>query len=136
MKMVSCAGPMSLLVLTLLPAATKLGQGNVFTAVCDSVNRGEADTSPRSRHPPEEADTPPKGRHPPKKQTTPKKQAPPRDTVNERPVRILLECILVDFAITNFIKNGISFQSKIRNSLILTDTNRNLMWIISCTNDF
>ena len=23
-----------------LPAATKLGQGNIFTRVCDSVNRG------------------------------------------------------------------------------------------------
>ena len=26
----------------LLPPATKLGQGNVFTGVCDSVNRGGA----------------------------------------------------------------------------------------------
>ena len=57
-----------------------LGQGNIFTAVCDSVNRGEG-----SRSPPKEADTPPRGRHPP----------PPPDTVIERPVRILLECILV-----------------------------------------
>ena len=27
---------------TFLPAATKLGQGNIFTPVCDSVNRGGA----------------------------------------------------------------------------------------------
>ena len=73
--------------LEFLPAATKLGQGNVFTGVCDSVNRGGglpqcmlgyhhhplrtpppgADTPPeqiplrnrppQSRHPPREADS-------------------------------------------------------------------------------
>ena len=41
-----------------LPVATKLGQGNVFTAVCDSVNGGGRQT-------------------PPQKQTPPKKQTPP-----------------------------------------------------------
>ena len=49
------------------------------------------DTHPQSRHPPR-ADNPPQSRHPPGPH-------PPRsrlrDTVNERPVRILLECILV-----------------------------------------
>ena len=42
-----------------LPAATKLGQGNVFTGVCDSVHGGclpqcmlGYPTTPRSRHPP------------------------------------------------------------------------------------
>ena len=60
---------------------------------------------PQSRHPPEQtppsrhsrADTP-QSRHPPE-QTTPRADTPPesrlQDTVNERPVRILLKCILV-----------------------------------------
>ena len=64
-----------LYILLLLPAATKLGQGHVFTRVYDSVNRGGsasvhagipppgADTpqeqTPRSRHTPPGADTPP-----------------------------------------------------------------------------
>ena len=51
----------------------------------------------RNRHPPEQI--PPGSRHPPE-QTPPGKQTPPpgsrlQHTVNERPVRILLECILV-----------------------------------------
>ena len=57
-----------------------------------------------SRHPPEQ--TPPDTRHLPPDQTrTPRaKYTPPgssrlRNMVNERPVRILLECILVTFAI-------------------------------------
>ena len=39
----------------LLPPATKLGQGYVFTGVCDSVNRGEGvwDTTPGQTPPPE-----------------------------------------------------------------------------------
>ena len=117
-----------------LPAATKLGQGNIFTSVCQEFcpQRGEGvclsacwDTPPpdqappprsrhhhppRTRHPP-----PPRSRHPPgpgtlppgADTTTPGPDTPPRDqappppgsrlqhTVNERPVRILLECILV-----------------------------------------
>ena len=132
----------------LLPAAMKLGQGNVFTGVCHSVHRGEGvclsacwdTTTPRSRHPPWDqtppgsrppkqtqppldqtpphlgaelplgADvplqeqTPPRADTPPWEQTTPQgrppgNQTPPgsrrQHTVNERPVRILLECILV-----------------------------------------
>ena len=59
---------------------------------------------PKSRHP--QKQTPPKSRHPPRADT-PQEQTPPprsrylptisrlRHTVNERPVRILLECILV-----------------------------------------
>ena len=72
----------------LLPAATKLGQGNVFTGVCDSVHRGGVSASvhagippPRSRHPPSRhpprADTPPKTR-PPLGADTPQDQTPPR----------------------------------------------------------
>ena len=61
------------------------GQGYVFTRVCDSVNGGVClsacwdTTPPRSRHPPEQ--TPPRSRL--------------QHSVKERPVRILLECILV-----------------------------------------
>ena len=52
-------------------------QGNVFTAVCDSVHGGGGGIDP-----PGQGEPPLAGR-------------PPRHTVNERPVRILLECILV-----------------------------------------
>ena len=98
----------------LLPATTKLGQGNAFTGVCDSVHRGALPQcmldTPQTRHPP--AQTPPRP-DPPLEQTppggdplpNPPDQTPPGEqtpsgsrrqhTVNERPVRILLECILV-----------------------------------------
>ena len=67
---------MTLLLLPiLLPAATKLGQGNVFTGVCDSVHRGGGRVArhPRTRH------TPPRSRHHPPGADTPSDQAnPPR----------------------------------------------------------
>ena len=87
---------------TLLPAATKLGQGNVFTSVCDSVHRGGCLSQcmlgcqpPPDQRPPWTRQAPPRpgrppprpGRHPPGSRR--------QHTVNERPVRILLECILV-----------------------------------------
>ena len=130
----------------LLPAATKLGQGNIFTSVCQefcpqgggggsaSVHAGMhpsgtrpdppgtrpprpgtpgPDTPsgpyqihPGSRHPPD----PPWTRHPLPQSRPPHpppgsrhlrtRHPPPpgsrlQHTVNERPVRILLECILV-----------------------------------------
>ena len=145
----------------LLPAATKLGQGNIFTSVCQEFClggclpqcmlgytpplRAGADTPqeqtplqdqtppqsrhapkgrppaksrhPQTRHPPRpdtpqeqtpahQEQTPPK-RRPPQEQTHPQSRHPPRadtplradtpppHTVNVRPVRILLECILV-----------------------------------------
>ena len=40
----------------LLPPATKLRQGNVFTSVCDSVHRGVSD-SPDRHTSPQETDT-------------------------------------------------------------------------------
>ena len=55
----------------LLPAATKLGQGNIFTSVCQEFCPGGGegvclsacwDTPPWTRHPPDQA--PPKTRHP------------------------------------------------------------------------
>ena len=83
------------------------GQSNIFTPVCQSFCSQEGclllvpgglpgQTPPLGRHPPW-ADTP--------RLTTPRQtpwatpphgaDTPPPDTVNERPVRILLECILV-----------------------------------------
>ena len=77
---------------------------------------------PGRRHPPEggtplEGDTPwketPPGRRPPKKEALPgrrhppegdpRKEAPPQHMVNERPVRILQECILVNFNIQSYL---------------------------------
>ena len=58
------------------------GQGYVFTRVCDSVNGGGVVCLSACWIP-----TPPRSRHPPGSRL--------RDTVNERLVRILLECILV-----------------------------------------
>ena len=102
------------------------GQGNIFTPVCHSVHRGEGvclsacwdttppppgadpweQTPPRTDHPPR-PDTPPEQNpHPPgadpPDQTPPRSRHPPpgsrlQHTVYERPVRILLECILVFF---------------------------------------
>ena len=79
----------------LLPAATKLGQGNIFTSVCLSTGGGclpqcmlgYPPQAPRTRHPPW-------SRHPPGAGTPPPGSRL-QHTVNERPVRILLECILV-----------------------------------------
>ena len=99
---------------TFLPPATKLGQGYVFTRVCDSVHRDGvypsacwdthtpwADT-PLGRHPPWADTSPwadPPGRHTPLPGQTPPWQTPPHsacwDTVNKRAVCILLECNLV-----------------------------------------
>ena len=61
-----------------------------------------ADTPPDQATPPE-ADTPLQTRHPSQEQTPPGPGTPPpgsrrQHTVNERPVRILLECILVTIA--------------------------------------
>ena len=73
------------------------GQGYVFTRVCDSVHRGVstsvhaplgADTPPEQT-PPSEQTPPPGSRHPPESRL--------QHTVNEWPVRILLECILVNY---------------------------------------
>ena len=91
------------------------GQGNIFTPVCHSVHSGGVCLSacpPRADTPPEQ--TPPPGSrqptHPPPTRPPPwsRHQPPPpgadtpppgsrlQHTVYERPVRILLECILVD----------------------------------------
>ena len=83
----------------LLPPATKLGQGYIFTGVCHSVKGGGMrQTPPLSRHPPRSR--PPPGPDTPQTRspwTRPPgaDNPPPRDTVNARAVRILLECKLV-----------------------------------------
>ena len=63
-----------------LPAATKLGQGNVFTGVCDSVHGGGVSASVHAGMPP----PPPQSRHPqsrhPLGQTPPWEQTPPEQT--------------------------------------------------------
>ena len=74
-----------------LPPATKLGQGNIFSSVCQKFcSQGGYlpiacwDTTP-------ERDTPWQERHPPAKETP---HNACWDTVNKRAVSILLECIL------------------------------------------
>ena len=87
---------------------TRLGQGNVFTGVCDSVHRGRGcvclsacwDTTTPLEQTPPRADTPPESRPPGSRHSHPTPDPPPpgsrlRHTVNERPVGILLDCILV-----------------------------------------
>ena len=114
-------GQLSLSLLVLfLPPATKLGQGYVFTGVCDSVHRGgvpdqvpprdqvhppwdqvhppRPGTPPRTRYTPLGPGTPPRDQVPPDQVHPPGPGTPPRDqgdTVYARAVRILLECILV-----------------------------------------
>ena len=71
------------------------GQGYVFTRVCDSVHRGSASVH-AGKPPPRQ--TPLRSRPPPPREgDTPQESRPPPDMVNERLVRILLECILVYF---------------------------------------
>ena len=83
-----------------LPAATKLGQSNIFTGVCLSIGGGRGvclsacwdippgadppeQTPPQSRHPPR-ADTPPE--QTPPQSRHPLEQTPPRaDTPQGRP---------------------------------------------------
>ena len=86
-----------------LPAATKLGQGNVFTGVCDSVHGGGEGVCLSAcfdaRPPPRTRQTPPPGRR--------------QHTVNERPVRILLECILVMLTVGRMLASiGVYFKVK------------------------
>ena len=68
----------------LLLAATKLGQGNVFTGVCDSVNRGgvPGQVPPRTRYPPSPQTRYPLTRYspPPGPGTPPRPGTPPPGT--------------------------------------------------------
>ena len=60
------------------------GQGNNFTPVCHSVHRGGNPPGPDTSPPSRDQTRPP-----------PPRNSRLRNTVNDRPVRILLECILV-----------------------------------------
>ena len=76
------------------------GQGYVFTRVCDSVHRGSlrAGRTPRQGELlPGPGRPPPRARQtiPPTRQTIPPRGIRLQNTVYERPVGILLECILV-----------------------------------------
>ena len=72
----------------LLPATMKFGQGNIFTSVCLSTGRGGVSASVH-------AGIYPLGADPPGADTPLPPGSRLQHTVNERPVRILLECILV-----------------------------------------
>ena len=79
----------------LLPPTTKLGQGNVFTGICDSVHKGGLPQCMLGYHPP--AADPPQAGTPPWSRPPRSRHPPPMlgDTVNARAVSILLECNLV-----------------------------------------
>ena len=88
-------------VTSFLPPAMKLGQGYVFTGMCDSVHGGGVSASVHAGIPPHplQEQTPPRSRHP-LGTDTPRNRHPPAqsmlgDTVNAREVRILLEGIRV-----------------------------------------
>ena len=114
-----------------LSPATKLGQGYIFTSICDSVHRGEnLDRYPLGRytpgtrylpgpgtpawdqvHHPPGPGTPPRTRYTPqtrypRDQVHPSEQCMLGDTGNKRVVRILLECILVYYNYPVTIRDG------------------------------
>ena len=127
-------------VLTVITGRNKVLAKVIFLhlSVIHSVHRGEYltrhprdQTPPRTRHPPR-PDTPPDqagtpwDQTPPWDQTTPPgtRHPPParrsrhRNTVNDRPVRILLECILVQEKIS-IMNDFIRFYTKLLSSLFL-----------------
>ena len=116
--------PSSIEKFVFLPPATKLGQGYIFTGVCDSVHRGStlAGTPPGTRYnpspgnrytpwiqvypspwykvPPRTRYTPPgPGTPPGTRYTQPQEQCMLGDTGKKQAVHILLECILVIYYI-------------------------------------
>ena len=71
----------------ILPAATKLGQGNVFTGVCDSVHRGGEGVCLSAcwdARPPWSRPTPPDRAHPPRPDTPRTRHPPSRHTPRTR----------------------------------------------------
>ena len=100
-------------VMFLLVSVILLTEGGFLPQCMLGYQPPGADTIPQNRHTPR-ADTPtwsrhpPRSRHPPGADTSPEQTSPPgadtpgsrlRHTVNERSVRILLECILVFFSL-------------------------------------
>ena len=92
----------------LLPPATKLGQGNIFTDVCDSVRRGVCLSACW--------DTPLPGT----RQAPPPKQSILGDTVNERAVCILMECNIVFFLYHWYIITDIYIINGNKSACIIT----------------
>ena len=87
-----------------LLAATKLGQGNVFTGICDSVHRGGCLPQCMLGYQPPPRSRPPTTRPPPPGAEPPPPGSRLWHTVNERLVRNQLECILVGWHFANFPK--------------------------------
>ena len=120
---------------SLLPPATKLGQGYIFTGICHSVHAGGGGWStwagtplgirytPQDQVHPLEPGTPPPQDQvhpsgpgtPPSGPGTSPEQCMLGDTGNKRAVRILLECILVFQYVQIFENLGNSLQQS-RNS--------------------
>ena len=96
----------------------------MFLHVCVILFTGGREVlgrSPRTRQtpPPDQADTPPgtrqtpprPGRHPPDQANPPAgKKTAAQHTINERPVRILLECILVPNSFPSLMERRISLK--------------------------
>ena len=87
---------------TLLPPATKLGQGNIFTGVCDSVHRGiclsacwDATPTPQDQAPP----------------STPLHQAPP-DQAPPRAEHAGMLANVSKYEIRCQLVKGITFQGR------------------------
>ena len=114
------------------------GRGVCLSACWDTTPQEQ--TPPRSRHPPPGADTPWEQTPPPQEQTpprvadTPPEQSRLRHTVNERPVRILLECILVSNIFGRIAWNFAVSQRQFQGTINL-NTFRELLFCLSmfCT---
>ena len=113
-----CSTPVSIPTIACYRPQQSYGQGNIFTPVCHSVYRGDLPQCMLGYHPPplDQSDPPGQGR-PPRPGRPPRtRQRPPRDRqtpplgsrlqhmVYERPVRILLECIIVIICTGTWIK--------------------------------
>ena len=95
-----------------------------------------ADTPRGSRHPPGSRNPPPRAGISPGADTPPKADTPPsrlQHTVNERPVRILLECILVYLFIYFFIYLFVYWFFYILVTLSLIELNLMKEWGITPT---
>ena len=112
-----------------LPPATKLGQGYVFTRVCDSVHRGvclsacwDSTHTPRAGNPPG-ADTP-RSRHPlgadhPPWEQTPTAQCMLWDTGNKRAVCTCWNTILYTRFATEYVQTDNREKHKGRWSMVI-----------------
>ena len=86
---------LSILIWLINARKRSLRQGNVFTRVCHSVQGGVHAMHTPLPCMPSPPCTPTCHTRPLPRMPSPTTHAPPRDMVNERAVRILLECILI-----------------------------------------